>query len=93
MNAVIFDIDGTLLHSAAVDDALYRKAVQTVLGDVRLRPALQDLAGDHTGYLPNSHLEMFHLRLRFDNEARRPAIEKLSLIEIISGATVFSTIP
>ena len=40
MNAVIFDIDGTLLHSAAVDDALYRKAVQLVLGDVRLRPAL-----------------------------------------------------
>lgn len=40
MNAVIFDIDGTLLHSAAVDDALYRKAVQRVLGDVHLRPAL-----------------------------------------------------
>ena len=42
MKAVIFDIDGTLLHSAAVDDALYRKAVQTVLGDVQLRPALHD---------------------------------------------------
>jgi beta-phosphoglucomutase-like phosphatase (HAD superfamily) len=42
MNAVIFDIDGTLLHSAAVDDALYRKAVQTVLGDVQLRPTLHD---------------------------------------------------
>lgn len=42
MNAVIFDIDGTLLHSAAVDDALYRKAVRTVLGDVRLRPTLQE---------------------------------------------------
>ena len=42
MNAVIFDIDGTLLHSAAVDDALYRQAVQTVLGDVRLRPTLHD---------------------------------------------------
>lgn len=42
MNAVIFDIDGTLLHSAAVDDALYRKAVQTVLGEVRLRPTLHD---------------------------------------------------
>jgi FMN phosphatase YigB (HAD superfamily) len=42
MNAVIFDIDGTLLHSAAVDDALYRKAVQTVLGDVQLRPRLHD---------------------------------------------------
>jgi beta-phosphoglucomutase-like phosphatase (HAD superfamily) len=42
MNAVIFDIDGTLLHSAAVDDALYRKAVQTVLGDVQLRATLHD---------------------------------------------------
>lgn len=42
MNAVIFDIDGTLLHSAAVDDALYRKAVRAVLGDVKLRPALHD---------------------------------------------------
>lgn len=42
MNAVIFDIDGTLLESAAVDDALYRKAVRTVLGDVQLRPTLHD---------------------------------------------------
>lgn len=42
MNAVIFDIDGTLLHSAAVDDALYRKAVRTVLGNVQLRPTLHD---------------------------------------------------
>lgn len=42
MNAVIFDIDGTLLHSAAVDDALYRVAVRTVLGDVQLRPTLHD---------------------------------------------------
>ena len=42
MNAVIFDIDGTLLHSAAIDDALYRKAVQAVLGDVQLRPTLHD---------------------------------------------------
>jgi len=42
MDAVIFDIDGTLLHSAAVDDALYREAVRTVLGDVHLRPSLHD---------------------------------------------------
>ena len=27
-HAVIFDIDGTLLHSAAVDDALYRQIRQ-----------------------------------------------------------------
>lgn len=40
MHAVIFDIDGTLLHSAAVDDALYREAVRRVLGQVQLRPSL-----------------------------------------------------
>lgn len=40
MQAVIFDIDGTLLNSAAVDDALYREAVRRVLGQVQLRPSL-----------------------------------------------------
>lgn len=40
MHAIIFDIDGTLLHSAAVDDALYREAVKAVLGRVNLRPSL-----------------------------------------------------
>ena len=40
MHAVIFDIDGTLLESAAVDDALYREAVRRVLGDVQLRPSI-----------------------------------------------------
>ena len=42
MHAVLFDIDGTLLHSAAVDDALYREAVRQVLGDVKLRATLHD---------------------------------------------------
>lgn len=41
-HAVIFDIDGTLLRSAEIDDALYRRSVRAVLGDVRLRPALAD---------------------------------------------------
>jgi len=40
MHATIFDIDGTLLQSAAVDDALYRAAVSAVLGPVKLRPSL-----------------------------------------------------
>ena len=42
LHAVIFDIDGTLLHSAAIDDALYREAVRRVLGPVRLRPSLHE---------------------------------------------------
>lgn len=40
MYATIFDIDGTLLQSAAVDDALYRSAVSAVLGPVRFRSSL-----------------------------------------------------
>lgn len=42
MNAVIFDIDGTLLQSDANDDVLFRAAVRGVLGDVSLRPAWSD---------------------------------------------------
>jgi phosphoglycolate phosphatase-like HAD superfamily hydrolase len=39
MDAVIFDIDGTLLESDANDDVLYLAAVRDVLGNVKLRPA------------------------------------------------------
>jgi FMN phosphatase YigB (HAD superfamily) len=42
MHAVIFDIDGTLLESTSVDDALYKAAVVAVLGDVRFRTCLAD---------------------------------------------------
>lgn len=42
MHAVIFDIDGTLLQSASIDDALYRASVTAVLGSVRFRPSLND---------------------------------------------------
>ena len=42
MHAVIFDIDGTLLQSAEVDDRLYRQAVEAVLGPVVFRPTLND---------------------------------------------------
>lgn len=42
MHAVIFDIDGTLLHSAAADDRLYRAAVETVLGPVSFRKNLNE---------------------------------------------------
>lgn len=42
MHAVVFDIDGTLLESAAVDDELYRLAVTSVLGPVTFRDAMAD---------------------------------------------------
>lgn len=42
MHAVIFDIDGTLLQSASVDDDLYRSALCHVLGPLRFRETLAD---------------------------------------------------
>jgi FMN phosphatase YigB (HAD superfamily) len=42
VHAVIFDIDGTLLQSATVDETLYRESVTSVLGPVRFRPSLHD---------------------------------------------------
>lgn len=42
MHAVVFDIDGTLLQSAEVDDILYQEAVRSVLGDVQIRPSLSE---------------------------------------------------
>lgn len=41
-HAVIFDIDGTLLHSADADELLYKQAVERVLGPVRFRDGLLD---------------------------------------------------
>jgi len=42
MDAVIFDIDGTLLQSAAVDDELYQQAVRHALPGAHIRPSLLD---------------------------------------------------
>jgi len=42
MHAVIFDIDGTLLQSAAIDDELYRQAVRHLLPDAHIRTAISD---------------------------------------------------
>lgn len=42
MHATVFDIDGTLLQSAGVDDELYKDAVRSVLGGAFIRPSLSD---------------------------------------------------
>ncbi len=42
MHAVVFDIDGTLLQSAAVDDVLYKSAVLSILGPIQLRSSFSE---------------------------------------------------
>ena len=44
MKAIIFDIDGTLIESMAVDTELYFVAVREVLGPVKVRRDLRDYA-------------------------------------------------
>ena len=44
MHATIFDIDGTLVDSFAVDSALYAEAVRLALGDVVIRDAWENYA-------------------------------------------------
>lgn len=42
MRAVIFDLDGTLLQSMAIDCELFERAVETVVGPIRFRDAYSD---------------------------------------------------
>ena len=42
MKAILFDIDGTLIESMAVDTELYFSSVEQVLGPVSIRAALSD---------------------------------------------------
>lgn len=42
MHAIIFDIDGTLIQSVAIDETLYADAIRFVLGSVKFRPSWAD---------------------------------------------------
>jgi len=59
-------------------------STDTPFGELSIRPALHDLAAPDAGYLPNSHLAMFHLRLRYAPRVRKAFVEHLGLIEIVS---------
>jgi hypothetical protein len=60
------------------------RTAQSRFTEISIRPALHDLVAPDDGYLPNSHLEMFHLRLRYDPREREAWIEHLGLIHIVS---------
>jgi hypothetical protein len=72
LKAIIFDIDGTLIESMAIDSKLYFSSVTTVLGPVDFRESVSDydnvtdsgiisqLADDVE--LANVHVKHPHLR-------------------------------
>jgi len=57
---------------------------QSTFEELSLRPALHDLGADQAGYIPHSELEMFHLRVRYDNRYDKLFIEEMTLLKIIS---------
>ncbi len=95
MHAVIFDVDGTLLQSAADDERLYRGAITTVLGSVEFRAAWQDYRHvtdsgilhdvlDDNG-IENSRALEHAVKTVFEEMIRRH-IEKIGPFEPVQGA-------
>jgi hypothetical protein len=52
--------------------------------ELSLRPAIHDQDDPPAGYLPGSKLEMFDLRLRFDNDRKTGYVQDFSLADILS---------
>jgi hypothetical protein len=52
--------------------------------ELSIRPALHDLADDARGYIPHSQLEMFHLKVRYDNDRKKLHLERFTLLDIVS---------
>jgi len=52
--------------------------------ELSLRTALHDQNDNAVGYIPGSQLQMFHLRIRHDNERVKTWVEEFTLIDIMS---------
>jgi hypothetical protein len=52
--------------------------------ELSLRPALHDLNEDVTGYVPGSQLQMFNLRLRYDNDRRTTYLQEFTIVDLLS---------
>jgi hypothetical protein len=53
-----------------------------------IRGAIHDYLDPARGYPEDAELEMGHLRLRFDNDARRARLDRLDLVNILSASPV-----
>lgn len=102
MKAIIFDIDGTLLESMAVDNELYFSAVTEVLGPVSIRKLgdydhvtdsgvlaqiLDDNGYDDNGYSASSDITASVKAIFF--EGLRRHIENVGSFPVIDGALRF----
>ncbi|HVO32969.1 MAG TPA: hypothetical protein VMU17_03580, partial [Elusimicrobiota bacterium] len=50
--------------------------------ELEVRPAAHDQDDAPLGYIPGSQLQMFHLRLRYDNDRKTGYLEQFSLVDL-----------
>lgn len=92
MKAIIFDIDGTLLESMAIDTELYFAAIRDVLGVVEVRPDLHDYEHVTDAGILQQLLEDNGLSSRHDlaTDFQRTFLQYLKAH--VSGPSAFPTI-
>ena len=52
--------------------------------EISIRPAVHDLDDPPDGFLPAGKLEMFHLKVRYDNDRRTAYVQQLALVDIMT---------
>jgi len=71
-------------HKTGRADLAYGFSNRSHFEEISLRPALHDQDDPTPGYLPGSQLEMFHLKLRYDNDRKTAYVQDFSLVDLIS---------
>ena len=71
-------------HRTGRADLAYGFTNHSHFEELSLRPALHSQDDPTPGYLPGSQLEMFHLKLRYDNDRKTAYIQDFSLVDLIS---------
>src|SRR5947209_19445967 len=52
--------------------------------ELGLRPAVHDQDDPSLGYIPGSQLQMFNLRLRYDNDRKTGYLQQFTLVDMMS---------
>jgi len=71
-------------HKTGRVDLSYGFSNHSHFEEISLRPSLHDQDDPVPGYLPGSQLEMFHLKLRYDDDRKTLYPEEFSLVNLLS---------
>jgi hypothetical protein len=71
-------------HKTGRLDLAYGFSNRSHFEELSIRPALHSQDDPTQGYLPGSQLEMFHLKLRYDNDRKTAYVQDFSLVDLIS---------